>query len=339
MISKFIKKVFNKINIYYILLKIHIYNFLNKKKYKYFVGIVSTDTLKNKLKDDLYLKYALNKQNVDVDIISWEDKKVDYNKYQIIVVRSIWGYQNKISEFNDWIDMLFRKKIPVFNNIDLIRGNYNKFIQYNILLKNNIPCIDTKFIFLKDIKSDIKTIIDSLIDESSIYVIKPIVSGSGNNSFLISHNVVARKNYLDLSLIDDHFFQIIKENNNGIMLQPFIDTIDEGELSLIYIDHAFSHAIIRNTSIFNNNYGNKFLDIDQIDPEAIALGNKISEISEYKEYLYLRIDLLKYRNHYCVIEVELLDPCLFFSVIKDKKIRNDKINNFATAISNKLMSK
>ena len=42
----------------------------HQKKFVKLIGIVSCDNLKNKVKEDLYLKNSLNKMNIDAQIIS-----------------------------------------------------------------------------------------------------------------------------------------------------------------------------------------------------------------------------------------------------------------------------
>ena len=49
---------------------------LNNKKFNKKIAIVSCDKWVGKVKEDELLKFELNKLLVDVDIISWQDKKI-----------------------------------------------------------------------------------------------------------------------------------------------------------------------------------------------------------------------------------------------------------------------
>ena len=66
------------------------------------VAIVSCDKWKNKITEDLLLEKELIINNIDAEIISWEDKSIDYSKYDCLILRSVWGYQDKYLEFSKY---------------------------------------------------------------------------------------------------------------------------------------------------------------------------------------------------------------------------------------------
>ena len=119
---------------------------LNSKKFNKKVAIVSCDKWVGKVKEDELLKFELNKLLVDVDIISWQDKTVDYSKYDAVVIRSLWGYQDYIEEFMEYLDKLKKDKVKVFNNVEILKDNLNKYEQFKILDKYEIPHIKTFFL-------------------------------------------------------------------------------------------------------------------------------------------------------------------------------------------------
>ena len=101
---------------------------LNSKKFNKKVAIVSCDKWVGKVKEDELLKFELNKLLVDVDIISWQDKTVDYSKYDAVVIRSLWGYQDYIEEFMEYLDKLKKDKVKVFNNVEILKDNLKDFV-------------------------------------------------------------------------------------------------------------------------------------------------------------------------------------------------------------------
>ena len=52
-----------------------------------------------KLKDDVYLKCMFSRSKVKTDIVSWQDKNVDFNQYDALIIRSIWGFHHHLEEF------------------------------------------------------------------------------------------------------------------------------------------------------------------------------------------------------------------------------------------------
>lgn len=298
---------------------------INKKKFNKKIAIVSCDKWKNKVKEDILLKIELNKKLIDVDIISWQDKSVDYNKYDALIIRSIWGYQDYIKSFIEWLNNLNNSNIKVFNDTNIIVSNLNKYEQFKILDENKIPHIETTFIN-KDNLDDIKKIYDKHKD----IVIKPIISGSGNNTFIISDNI--KKNNIEISEVKEKFNKVLNEVNNYIMVQPFIKEIDDGELSVVVIDAKISHAAIRYTNIFNNLNQIKIADLKDLDDKVLKIVNKCMGIKEYKDSLYMRIDLVKINDDYKIMELELVEPQLFFEFKQNKS----KLIEFVEVIKNNL---
>ena len=106
------------------------------------VGIVSCDKYKNKIIEDLMLKNAFTSLKISSDIISWE--KDDIDKYNILVLRSIWGYQHKYNKFIEWLNTVKQKDIALINNYGIVSKCIDKEMQYKTLSKNNIPIIPYK---------------------------------------------------------------------------------------------------------------------------------------------------------------------------------------------------
>lgn len=83
----------------------------------------------------------LKKEGYDAEIISWEDSNYKITDYSAIILRSVWGYQNKYSEFKKWLLKVKELGIPMFNNPDIILDNIKKDKQFEILKNNDIPFI------------------------------------------------------------------------------------------------------------------------------------------------------------------------------------------------------
>ena len=199
-------------------MKIALYLFLYRLKNSFYklthkfdkhINILSNKEHKYKSKEDLMLQEALLKNGVKTNIIAYEDNINDN-----IVIRTIWGFNKDIDTFKNYLN---NNTHIILNNKDIILNNINKKNQYDLFVKYNIPHIDTIFV---DNLNDINNID---IEEK---VIKPDISESGNNTFL-AHNK-------DKEHIINHF----KDNNiNNVMIQPFIDSIKDGEISLILINN------------------------------------------------------------------------------------------------------
>ena len=298
---------------------------LNSKKFNKKVAIVSCDKWVGKVKEDELLKFELNKLLVDVDIISWQDKTVDYSKYDAVVIRSLWGYQDYIEEFMEYLDKLKKDKVKVFNNVEILKDNLNKYEQFKILDKYEIPHIKTFFL-----KKDELDKVSKINKEHKDLVVKPIISGSGNNTFIISDTI--EKNNIKVDEVKEKFSGVLNDTNNYLMVQPFVKEIDAGEISVILINNKISHIVVRNTSIFNNKGSISVVGLDIMDDKMKAIVDSCTKIKEYDDSLYMRVDIVKIGEDYKVMELELVEPQLFLAFRKTKK----ELIRFAKAIREKI---
>lgn len=279
-------------------------------KFNKSITIVSSSKYKNKVKEDLKLEYYLLKNEVNAKIKSWEE---DINDN--VIIRSTWGYQNNLDKYTKFINNLSKK---VINPKKIILDNMDKEKQYKLFIKHKLPHIDTTFI--KNV-NDLQN-----LDISEKTVLKPCISASGQNAFLI-------KTKKDLNKAIETY----KEKNiNNIMIQPFIKNIKDGELAIVVIDNKIEYAIIRFPGIFTKAQSLRYIYLEELDQTIIDLVEKIIKIKEYKDTTFMRIDLIKIDDIYKILEIELLDPQLYIETIPDKKERKKVYQEFAKAIKKKL---
>lgn len=316
--------------IYYFIIN-KLYRIIHQKSFQYKIAIMTSSEYKNKFIGDLLLQNNLLHNQITSDILSWEEDN-NYSKYDAILISSIWEYQDQIDKFTKWLQYLEDNDIKVYNSLDIIKNNYIKEKQIAILEKNNIKFIPTKVIEkkTKNLEKEISSIINEFNNQE--IVIKPSISGSGNNTFIIGES--NRQNSYLLKNIISKLERINKEYN--LLIQPFIKEIDNGEISVIYIGNKPSHAILRYPKIFNNGGLTHQVPLSSLDKSLMELCNEIIKIKEYQENLYIRIDAVKIDNEYKLMEVELLEPDLFFYLINDKSERKIVLDNYSKELINRL---
>lgn len=282
------------------------------------VAIVSCDKWINKITEDLLLKQELIKNNISAEIISWEDVSIDYSKFDCLILRSVWGYQDKYLEFKEWLQMIKNKNILLLNYPDIIINNIQKNKQFNILKKNNIPFIDTNFVYTKD---------DLLekIDSNTLTVIKPIISGSGKNTYLIR-----KENLSNLRNILNELNNIFNQSDNGIMIQPYINGIENGEYACVFIDGMNTHNMLRFPGIFSEKKRPIYLSNIPCCVKKIA--NDVSKLEEFSGYLYMRVDIVLQDGNPIIMEVELAEPDLLFKYIENDRVRNKGIKLLSKSV-------
>ena len=252
------------------------------------VYIVSSPKYKNKVKEDLRLQNYFLKNKVYCKIVSYKENISNKN----CLIRTVWGYHKDYDVFKDFIE-----RNNTINSKDIIETNSNKKKQYELLEKNHINCIPTTF--LED-GSSLQIVNKKL-------VVKPILSASGDNTYLIEKEEDLEK---------------IKDLKN-IMIQPFIENIKDGELSIVVIGNNIQYGIMRHPGVFTKYEKETYIPKESLEKEALEVAEKILKIKDYQDITYMRIDLVKDKEDYKVLELELIDPDLFIETIPDKNRRNE----------------
>lgn len=294
------------------------------------VGIVSCDKWIDKLEEDNNLKNALINLGIDAKIISWQQPLEE--KYDLLVLKSVWGYQNFYKEFKNWLLYVKNNNIPLVNDVDMVLNNIMKDIQFNILEKNNVDFIDT--IFLEQSKLLNKNIFEMLDDKS--YVFKPTISGSGENTYLVTNsNDKSVPNTIQKEDIVKIYNKMLDDNSDcKIMIQPFISEISNGEYSCIFIDGKLTHTMLRFPNIFHEKR-RPYL-VDNVPDSIIQLARVVERIKEFNNYLYMRVDMVLVNSKAKIMEVELADPDLLTKYIDDSNVKSNVIKTFAKKIERRV---
>ena len=137
-------------------------------------------------------------------------------------------------------------------------------------------------------------------------VIKPRISASASDTYRISHGEA-------LDGVADRF------DGRDWMVQPFMDAVgEEGEFSLFYFGGELSHTVLKRPLAgdfrVQEEHGGSTVLVS--DPEAGLRSRADAVMAALPQSpLYARVDMV--RNHpsgsdFCLMEVELIEPTLFF---------------------------
>jgi len=285
------------------------------------IGIVSCDKWKDKIKEDLLLQKELIKNGIDAEIISWQNSEINYDKYNCLILRSVWGYQDCYEKFKEWLLFVKSNNITIFNDVNIILDNIRKDVQFEILKKYSIPYIPT-------------TIIRDSIDWNRLdfygqkFVIKPIISGSGNNTYQFDS-----KEEVD-EIIKRKYETILQQSDNGLIIQPFISGISNGEYSCVFIDGINTHNMLRFPGVLGEKKRAEYLTT--VPKSVLDLATQVSKIPEFFGYLYARIDIVLQNNRPYIMEVELTEPDLLIKYISDEEIQGQVLNKLVKKVERRI---
>jgi glutathione synthase/RimK-type ligase-like ATP-grasp enzyme len=99
------------------------------------------------------------------------------------------------------------------------------------------------------------------------------------------------------------------------MLQPFLgEIVSEGELSFIFIDGIFCHAVQKTPAAgdfrVQEGFGGKVAPFSADDELAKKALRALDAVKE--PWLYARVDAVRSGEGLLVTEIELLEPSLYF---------------------------
>lgn len=266
------------------------------------VALVTCAELPDADPDDRKVLYPLTRRGIDTDIVVWDDKTVDWDKYQLVVLRSVWDYVRKLDEFVAWAQRVPRLANPA----DVVRWNTDK--RYLLeLAKKQLPVVPTTWLEPGD---------GIHLPSSGEFVVKPSVGAgsldTGRYRADDEEQVVAARKQANRLL----------GARRRVMVQPYLSEVDtHGENALLYFGGKFSHAVTKGAML-----DGPAKEIEGLyKPERItryeatgvekALAERVLAAvpGGPERLLYARVDVIPTKDGPVVLELELTEPSLFFA--------------------------
>lgn len=250
--------------------------------------------------DDELLVSALRSRGYDCQPVIWNDAGVDWGAFDALLIRSIWDYFQHYAQYLRWLDELDRLALPTLNPLEVLRWNSNK--RYLLELPSReVAIIPTRLASGRDLTQHLAAM------QGQEIVIKPTVSGTA------WHTVRGLAGSADLAAA------IAKlPADFEYLVQPFMPQIAaEGEWSLIFFDGEFSHAVLKRPVSgdyrVQNEFGGTAASVEpspQIMDSARRAVRAVRALGH--DGCYARIDGVWDGAEFLIMEVEMIEPSLFF---------------------------
>lgn len=267
------------------------------------IVLLTSNTLAEVHQDDLLLAKALEEEALRVRIQSWEDYIPNSTNEASVLFRSTWGYFKELTRFKKLLKELSKTNVLTWNSLPLIRWNLDK--KYILdLRKRSCPVIPTRILEPTHI-FDFQALCLELGTEQ--LVLKPTVGAGSFNTFHIEEGS-------SLLAIETELQELRK---SPMIVQAFVPSIvDEGELSLIFIENEFSHCVLKRPSDQDFRVQEAFGGQEELipaPPAAVRIAKGILRCLD-EEPLYARVDLVRTgRSLYQLMELELIEPNLWLT--------------------------
>jgi len=274
------------------------------------LAILTSIDMPNLLPYDMEVIELLKNKGIESTILVWDEiMKTDpqlLQRYDAILVRTIWDYFLKYDEYLKLLSFLEESKVKIFNPIDILRWNSNKkYLQE--LQSKDFDIIPTIF----NLNNNKDSFATALSKGWKKVVLKPVISGNSYHTFVIGGDDEDRFNYL----IDKHYV------DSPFMLQEFIPEISNGEISAIYFSNGYSYSVTKVPPIgeyrVQFDYGGVY-HFGEVDPIIKNICDRIATLFENK-LLYQRVDGVWRNGKFLIMEVELIEPDIYLNLSNNAK--------------------
>ncbi len=246
--------------------------------------------------DRLYAD-ALERRGHIVVGAAWNGSRAAFDGADAVILRSTWGYYRALAAFHEWAETVAATS-RLFNSIELVRWNLRKNY-VGELADAGIAVPQSHFI-----ECSAPALADVFQRTGwPRAVIKPISGASGYAVELVEHGDLAGAIARLVPLASDR----------GLVVQEFLPEIAEGEVSLVYFDGVFSHAIRKRPKAGEFRVNSRFGATREREVPSVAVREKGAETLRVLPELplYARVDGVVRDCQLIVIEVEVLEPALF----------------------------
>ncbi len=251
--------------------------------------------------DDRALRDALAGAGYEPAVRRWDDTAADWAGYRAIIIRSCWDYHRRIAEFQGWLDRLERAGMQVFNSVPVLRWNARKTYLKDLSARG-VAVVPTAWV-----PRGTRAALSAIGAEQGWgrMVVKPVVSASAFHTWRTGTEITDED--------ESAFRSMVAERD--LMVQPFQPEIETaGELSLIFFGTRFSHAVRKRPRPGDFRVQAEFGGT--AEPVAVGediIGQAAAAVRCAPEpTLYARVDGCELGGTFRVMELELIEPWLFF---------------------------
>ena len=252
--------------------------------------------------DELIVK-PLKKLGITGNAASWEDPKINWKRFDAVILRSCWNYYKYYPQFLEWLNSLESQQVRVFNHIDIVRWNSKKTYLRD-LASRGVSIVPSVFVEKNQI-----TNLKELMREKSWnnVVVKPLIGAEAQGVFRVksTHDLFAQTKFNALVA------------SSGAVVQPMMKEIMEiGEYSFVFLRGAFSHAVNklpRKGEFRAQYYLGSTETLVKADASHIMQASEILTSSR-ADSLYARVDAIVKNGKLVLMELELIEPHLFLDL-------------------------
>lgn len=275
------------------------------------VALASCVSLPEPDPDQAPLAAALEAAGLRTTVLAWDDPTADFGSARMTLLRATWNYFERPSEFLEWAERTSSVS-DLWNPLEIVRWNHHK--RYLLELETaGIPIAPTELIE----RGSERALSEVMAQRDwRRVVIKPAISASSFQTMLASDSADGFDGgEKTLPAGEKHLRALATDRD--VLVQAYLPSVESyGERSLVWIDGVLSHAVRKTPRFSGQSEAVSKSDVGISEDEA-EVANRAMDFARArfaKPPMYARIDLAPgAEGHSVVMELELIEPSLFFS--------------------------
>ena len=266
------------------------------------VALLSTDNLEDFFVYDDMLAEPLAEHGWQTQTISWQADNVNWADYALVIVRSTWDYQQQPERFMQKLEEI-NQQTRLENPLALMQWNLDKrYLQ--TLQADGVPVIPTLWMEQFQPRTLLQAFDEFAVDT---LIIKPTVSANADDTYRLTKE--------SLSAYESRLQNTFSQRPH--MIQPFVNAIvEEGEYSLFYFADQLSHSILKTPAKddfrVQEEHGGQLQSMKADERMQYIAQQALAALPE--PALYARIDMVRHAGDWAIMEVELIEPSLYFNL-------------------------
>lgn len=283
------------------------------------VGFITAASFPSLYEDDRLAATGLAALGVSVRPVVWDaTSPEELSSLDAVVMRSPWDWYHKREAFRAFLGSLQRVTAPVFNAPTVLQGFADKLYLLELAARG-VPVVTSVVLEPKELDG-----IPELLTQRgwAEAVLKPAFSAGAYDTYRFARHraleAVAEAVSLDVT--------------ERWLLQPYLPEILDGELSFVFFDGVFSHAVKKVPSPgewrVQELHGGVVEPVDVSQAQVAQARSMLAAAAP--STLYARVDCLELGGRLTLMELELVEPELFF------RFEPEAASRFAEALVGRL---
>jgi hypothetical protein len=264
--------------------------------------------------DDRHLHAALRRRGIAFDLPVWDDPAVDWERYDGVLVRTTWDYQDKLPAFRAWIQRLGGAG-RLQNPAPVLDWNVHKHYLRQ-LADHGVPIAPTVWL-PRGGRADVQTLVAARGWREAF--LKPCVGATARETLRFAADGPG------WAQAQAHVDRLLPTED--LMLQPFLgQVLQRGEWSAIFVDGRIEHCVrkipVPGDYRVQDDFGARDEPYAPTALERAAAEHAMWVVQQAggpcpgadgTPLVYGRTDFLWGDDGTCVLtELELVEPSLFF---------------------------